>query len=233
MTLGVLLTLCTDLLSIVAVCIEPGVEIGMLHFPAVTAVLIYTVGHYALVRQKVNIFAVTGSTRSKYMLADDAMNDRLRTYLHKDERAQATTLRRLVAKADVHGVSRRLGEDSGAWRAKVQDTPWIRLDLPTRAALKTLQITLDSNFDLEKKITLSSRRQNQQVPGIPKELIRDYDVELLLGNEIVAKEEIRGNFQRLNRIDLRGTTCDAVRIKVLATNGDEYARIFEIRLYED
>ena len=112
MTLGVLLTLSTDLLSIVAVCIEPGVEIGMLHFPAVTAVLIYTVGHYALVRQKVNIFAVTGSTRSKYMLADDAMNDRLRTYLHRDERAQATTLRRLVAKNDVHGVSRRLGKEN-------------------------------------------------------------------------------------------------------------------------
>ena len=130
------------------------------------------------------------------------------------------------------GVSRRLGKDSGAWRATIADTPWIRLDLPARAALKTLQITLDSNFDLEKKITLSSRRQNQQVPGIPKELIRDYDVELLLGGKIVETIEVRDNFQRLNRIDLCGTTCDAVRIRVRATNGDEYARIFEIRLYE-
>ena len=187
---------------------------------------------------KTNIREIDVKSLQQQLLRDDCYLPEITSLDEKDvarraEISASDEAEGYPASKVTSGVSRRLGDDSGAWRAKAQDTPWIRLDLPTRAALKTLQITLDSNFDLEKKITLSSRRQNQQVPGIPKELIRDYDVELLLGDAIVAKEEIRGNFQRLNRIDLRGTTCDAVRIKVLATNGDEYARIFEIRLYED
>ena len=93
-------------------------------------------------------------------------------------------------------------------------------------------MTFDSNFDLEKKITLSSRRQRQQEIGVPKELVKDYDVELLLGGKVVATEQRRDNFQRLCRIDFNGVECDAVRVTVKAANGISEARIFEIRAYE-
>ena len=58
-------------------------------------------------------------------------------------------------------------------------------------------LVLDSNFDIEKKITLSSRRQSQQVIGIPCELVKDADVVLMLDGKEQARYELRGNYLRL------------------------------------
>ena len=94
-----------------------------------------------------------------------------------------------------------------------------------------VQIVFDSNFDLEKKITLSSRRQKQQVDGVPTELVKDFTVELWKDGAIVAKQDVRDNFQRLCRVGFDGVDCDAVRLVVKSTNGVPEARVFEIRVY--
>ena len=95
-----------------------------------------------------------------------------------------------------------------------------------------VQITFDSNFDIEKKMTMSSRRQNQQVVGIPRELVKDYEIVLSLGGETVAIHRVCDNHQRLNRVSFEPTVCDAVQVNILSTNGDNTVKVFEIRLYE-
>ena len=132
------------------------------------------------------------------------------------------------------GVTRRVEGVHNEWRSDglSENGEWVRLDLPRTGRIHRVQVTFDSNFDLEKKITLSSRRQQQQEIGVPKELAKDYDVELLLGGKVVATEQRRDNFQRLCRIDFNGVECDAVRVTVKAVNGIPEARIFEIRAYE-
>ena len=134
----------------------------------------------------------------------------------------------------ISGVSRRVGNQQHQWRSAPSDAfpQWLQLKLPEAAKVKTVQLTFDSNFELEKKITMSSRRQRQQVAGVPAELVKDYDVSLLLGDQVVAVRQVRGNYQRINRICFDPTVCDRVRIDVLATNGEKQARIFEIRVYE-
>lgn len=134
----------------------------------------------------------------------------------------------------ISGVSRRVGDQQHQWRSAPSDAfpQWLQLKLPEAAKVKTVQLTFDSNFELEKKITMSSRRQRQQVAGVPAELVKDYDVSLLLGDQVVAVRQVRGNYQRINRICFDPTVCDRVRIDVLATNGEKQARIFEIRVYE-
>ncbi|MBE6702591.1 MAG: FAD-dependent oxidoreductase [Ruminococcaceae bacterium] len=134
----------------------------------------------------------------------------------------------------LNGVSRRVGEKSNAWRSLglSQNGETLTLSLAAPARLKTAQLIFDSNFDLEKKITLSSRRQKQQLVGIPAELVKDFDLILSLDGQVVEKQEIRGNYQRLCRIRLGGVSCDTVTVRVLATNGAPEARIFEVRLYE-
>ena len=94
-----------------------------------------------------------------------------------------------------------------------------------------MQLVFDSNFDIEKKMTMSSRRQKQQKPGIPEELARDIDVELLRDGRAAARRSLRGNYLRLRRVDFEPTGCDAVRITVRAANGAPDARIFEVRIY--
>jgi hypothetical protein len=79
---------------------------------------------------------------------------------------------------------------------------------------------------------MSSRRQKQQEPGVPKELVKDFDVTLYLDGKIVAQHSKRGNYQRLQRISFDNVPlCDAISIHVLSTNGISQARIFEVRAY--
>lgn len=49
--------------------------------------------------------------------------------------------------------------------------------------------------------------------------------------ETVAAQTVTANHQRRNAVSFDGTLCDSVRVHVLATNGCEEARIYEIRVY--
>ena len=134
----------------------------------------------------------------------------------------------------VNGVSRRENGFENAWRSVgiAEQGDKLILSLKNIACVREVQLTFDSNFDLEKKITLSSRRQQQQVVGIPAELVRDFDLVLTKNGTEVAKKEVRGNYQRLCRVAFDAVECDTVTVKVLATNGTPDARVFEIRIYE-
>ncbi len=133
----------------------------------------------------------------------------------------------------ISGITRRIDGESNEWRSYgvSANGEWISVKFDKSETISLVQVVFDSNFDLEKKITLSSRRQSQQEAGVPKELVRDYDIELYQNGKEVLKKEIRGNHQRLCRIDFTKTVCDEIRIVVYKTNGTPDARIFEIRVY--
>ena len=134
----------------------------------------------------------------------------------------------------VNGISRALDGNSNAWRSAglSQSGEWLDFKLHRPARVHQVQLTFDSNFSLEKKITLSSRRQRQQVPGVPPELVKDCTVELFLSGERVAVESIADNYLRMRRVDFSDVLCDEVRLNSLSTNGVEEARVFEVRIYE-
>lgn len=133
----------------------------------------------------------------------------------------------------VNGVTREIGETSNQWRAPVDkyNSPWINLAFQGVHKISTVQITFDSNFQIDKKITLSSIRQKQQIIGIPKELVKDNEVALFYKGQMVSRKTVIDNFQRMNRIEFEPVLCDEVKITVLATNGDPMARVFEVRIY--
>ena len=133
-----------------------------------------------------------------------------------------------------NGISRALGNASNQWRSKTDDPmpQWIRFDFRKPATVSKIQVTFDSNFHVEKKMTMSSRRQKQQVPGVPKELVSDFEIVLYDHGQAKARKHVTGNYQRVSRIALPPTLCDAFQINVLSTNGDKVARVFEVRAYE-
>lgn len=139
------------------------------------------------------------------------------------------------APADVvNGISRAMDGAENAWHSALmtEDTPeWLLLSLPERAEVSEVRLTFDSNFNLEKKITLSSTRQKQQIVGVPPELVRDFEVELVRDGEVVAKHSVMGNVQRLVCVDFEATPCDTVRINFTRTWGTPEARVFEVRIY--
>ena len=67
--------------------------------------------------------------------------------------------------------------------------------------------------------------------GVAQTIVRDYRVALLRAGETVASQTVTANHQRRNAVSFDGTLCDSVCVHVLATNGCEEARIYEIRVY--
>ena len=97
--------------------------------------------------------------------------------------------------------------------------------------LSQIRLTFWSDFNYPIRVTMAPNRQKQQREGIPAELVKDYDVELIRDGKTVKRIEIKNNHQRLNVLDFEKTECDTVKITVHSTNGHEDAVIFEVRAY--
>ncbi len=133
----------------------------------------------------------------------------------------------------INGISRRLGDESNAWVSdgigKAGET--LCMTFPKTQKLHELRLTFHSDFCYPIRVTMSPNRQKQQRPGVPKELVRDYDVVLLKEDEIIRTVKIRGNHQRLNVLEVGETACDRVEVRCFATHGAEEVTIFELRAY--
>ena len=125
-----------------------------------------------------------------------------------------------------------MGEASNCWISAPLSTPQtLTLTLAEPASVCEVRLTFDTDLSHEIQPSLIENVRKRQVRGLPHELVRDYDVELLQGGETVARREIRDNGQRLNCLAFEHVDCDAVRVTVRATHGSPEARIFELRVY--
>ncbi|MBR3874092.1 MAG: FAD-dependent oxidoreductase [Clostridia bacterium] len=133
----------------------------------------------------------------------------------------------------INGIARTVGSESNCWISKPLDEQpaVLALKLPQTVSAKELRLTFDSN--LSREIMPSNGRivRERQVKGLPHELVCDYCVRLLKGDNEVYSRKITGNGQRLNVLPLDGKECDTVEITVTKTHGCPNARIFEVRLY--
>ena len=95
-----------------------------------------------------------------------------------------------------------------------------------------MRLTFDPNLSEERCISVSRAFIDKEPLGVDKELVKDYRIILQKQGQTVWEKEIKGNYQRLNIIDLpEKVEADEVHLLITATNGDPDARVFEIRLY--
>ncbi len=128
------------------------------------------------------------------------------------------------------GISRRLGNESHGWTAVVGETLSMAFDSVKK--LSELSLTFDSNFAYPIRVTMAPNRQKQQRPGVPEELVRDYEVVFKNNGNEVFSLAVKDNYQRQNVLKFAPVACDLVDIHVSATNGADSATIFEVRAYE-
>ncbi|NWG13255.1 MAG: FAD-dependent oxidoreductase [Acidobacteria bacterium] len=135
----------------------------------------------------------------------------------------------------IDGLVRNVpGGPKHCWEAELRpEGAWVELSWPKPQRLSRVQIMFNSGF--ERELTLSSSRAANRgiIRDVQPELVKDYAV---LGRSPGARDfkmltEVRGNFQRLNRISFDPAELEAVRVHVTSTNGYSRASIFEIRCY--
>lgn len=133
----------------------------------------------------------------------------------------------------INGVSRSVGTAKNYWRSlpigSGGQTLTLKLEKP--AAVLEVRLTFDSDLSHEIQPSITKTVRDRQVKGLPRELVRDYNVTLYRRETPVATQTVRDNGQRLNVLRFEPALCDEVRVCVLATHGIPEARIYEVRIY--
>jgi len=141
----------------------------------------------------------------------------------------------LVIDGFVRDIPDRHGDPAEVhhWAAPASESepPWIELRWPEPRRIREVQITFDTGF--KRQLTLSAQEsQNTNLLRAPQpETVKDYKIICRTSAGERTLGVVKGNFQRLNRIQFEPVEATALKIEIQATNGDRLARVFEIRCY--
>ena len=114
------------------------------------------------------------------------------------------------------------------WAGKMgPEGAWIELAWDKPQRIREIQITFDTGFQRQLTLTASDSAGKGIIRAPQPETVRDYTISSG-GRNLVT---VKNNHQRLNRHRLDPFDAQSIRIHVTATNGDDYARIFEVRCY--
>ncbi|MBR4034137.1 MAG: FAD-dependent oxidoreductase, partial [Clostridia bacterium] len=133
----------------------------------------------------------------------------------------------------IDGISRRLGDDSHGWVSDGirEGGEVLTMSFDSAKTLSEIALTFESDFNYPIRVTMAPNRQVQQRPGVPAELVKDYDVVFKKNGETVKTIEVKGNHQRHVVHKFDPTDCDRVDFVIHSTNGAENITVFEVRAY--
>lgn len=135
----------------------------------------------------------------------------------------------------VNGVTRHRRGSTNQWAsAPGQQLPqWIELRWAAPQQVATLELTLDTGFQRPLTHTQYKALLERQARGPQPETVRDLTVEAWLDGQWRQVAAIEGNYFRKRVLELNSNLrTEALKLTVHATNGDEQARLYEVRVYD-
>ncbi len=132
----------------------------------------------------------------------------------------------------INGIAIELkGERKNRWIAQVKDKPWLELKWEKPQKLSRLQITFDSGT---RELTMSKNKDyvDRIHWGAQPEIVKDFKLVAILPNgekEILA--DVKNNWKKVCRLNFASKEYSAIKIEIDSTNGNEFARIVEVRAY--
>ena len=131
------------------------------------------------------------------------------------------------------GINRDIGDGkSHQWRADFKNgEPWITLKWNSPVQMNKVQFLFDTGLHRFLRISPQDTVYFGQERGPQPETVADYTLEVGRDGKYYPLQKMENNFLRLVTHEFEPITTDTIRIKIHKTNGDELARIFEIRCY--
>ncbi|AEL28695.1 fumarate reductase/succinate dehydrogenase flavoprotein domain protein [Cyclobacterium marinum DSM 745] len=124
---------------------------------------------------------------------------------------------------------------SHRWMSKPEDGMPVTIELswPKSKNIRSIQIVFDTGAHRVLTFSLADEYTQKMHWGNPQpETVKDYIIDTYLNGQKKETLSKENNYQRLCKHKLQGQPIDTVKITVLATQGIDHARIFEIRAYE-
>ncbi|GBG11481.1 hypothetical protein PAT3040_06302 [Paenibacillus agaridevorans] len=123
------------------------------------------------------------------------------------------------------------------WMSKPDDRqPWIELEWSEPVSIREIVVVLDTGMHRRLTLTHESHLHRQQVWGAQPETVKEFRISAFTWNEGGAgvcngELHVRDNYQRQMERSVQWDGVTKLRLEVLATNGLDHARIFEIACY--
>ncbi len=118
------------------------------------------------------------------------------------------------------------------WQAPIEGKPqWIELDWKDKVEISFIQITFDSGLNRLLYLTGQDNQYKKQIRGPQPETVKDFDIQYYANNQWYDLEQVRNNYLRLRRFTFKPIKLEKIKIQVHNTQGDNLARIFEVRCY--
>jgi FAD dependent oxidoreductase len=136
----------------------------------------------------------------------------------------------------VNGLTRAIpGGATNRWAAVLAspDSTWLMLEWDAPRTIRHVQLVFDTGFQRELTLSKSDAATSGTIRAAQPETVRDYTVSYRTAPDApdIVLATVKGNHQRVNRLEFEPVKARALRIAVHATNGDPLARIFEVRCY--
>lgn len=130
--------------------------------------------------------------------------------------------------------ARRVDEVQNAWISEKisADGEWIDIKFPETVEMSEVLLRLDPNFSRVLAPTIAVGQHKHIVEDMPYQLVKDYEVQLLQGGNVVKTIVVEENYLRVNTHKFDTVQCDEIKVLVKTNYGDDAARIFEIRAYK-
>ena len=123
------------------------------------------------------------------------------------------------------------GEYKNRYIAEISKKPVLTLSWDKPQAVSQIQITFDGG---NRELTMTSHGSYLKsiIWGPQPEIIKDFKILGTLPDgkkEIIA--DVKDNYQRLFRLNFPAKKLASIDIELLATNGNSFARVNEVRIY--
>ncbi len=119
------------------------------------------------------------------------------------------------------------------WQAPAAEKPWLELRWDSPQKISAIQLIFDSGLGRTLYLTGSDHQYNAQIRGPQPETVADYHIFAAVNGEMTKICEKSGNHLRLVRHSIGPVITDRIRIKILKTNGDMLARVWQVSCYEN
>lgn len=134
----------------------------------------------------------------------------------------------------INGLVRDMeGEMDNRWIAPLSaDGAWIELTWDGPKPISRVQLTFDTGFHRELTLTSSDSHNSHMIRAPQPETVRDYALTARLeDDQEVELARVSGNHQRLRRHTFDPIRAKSLRVHITATNGEDTARLYEVRCY--
>ncbi|MBD3266079.1 FAD-dependent oxidoreductase [bacterium] len=133
-----------------------------------------------------------------------------------------------------NGVHRRVYKQGNCWVSdpsrSLPQAIELRFNEPKR--VRQVHLWFDTALSRQLTLSMSDHHTSNMIRGPQPETVKDYEIQLLKGNESKTVVSEEGNYLRKRMHQIEAENADGIRVVCKATHGDASARMFEIRAYE-